>query len=260
MEKYDRIGKAYNDTRSADPYLLSRMRALLDYEAGQQVLDIGCGTGNYTIALAQAGLDMIGVEPSERMLVTARSRNAKISWYAGKAEKIPLADQSVDAVLASLTLHHWQDLAQGFKEVARVLKPKGRFMIFTATPAQMYGYWLNHYFPQMLADSIQQMPTWEAIEQAKSAAKLSLHKTEPYEIKDELQDHFLYVGKNRAEVYLDPQIRHGISSFSDLSRQEEVQKGLAQLALDIESGAIQKIAASYAHDKGDYLFVVLTKA
>lgn len=259
-EKYDRIGHGYNDTRTADPYLLSRMQALLAFEAGQQVLDIGCGTGNYTIALAEAGLNLIGVEPSEQMLTTARSRNATITWRSGRAEQIPLVDQSVDAVLASLTLHHWQDLRLGFKEVARVLKPGGRFVIFTATPAQMHGYWLNHYFPQMLADSIQQMPTWQAIEEAIGQAGLVLSKTEPYEVKDDLQDHFLYVGKNRPDIYLDPSIRQGISSFSDLSRQDEVKDGLRRLANDIESGAIKAIIDSYAHDKGDYLFVVGRKS
>ncbi|MEL6846516.1 MAG: class I SAM-dependent methyltransferase, partial [Bacteroidota bacterium] len=74
-EKYDRIGQGYNDTRQADPYLLSRMQTLLHCPVGEQVLDIGCGTGNYTIALAESGLSMIGVEPSEQMLATA-SRNA----------------------------------------------------------------------------------------------------------------------------------------------------------------------------------------
>ncbi len=259
MEKYDRIGKAYNDTRKADPYLLGRMQALLAYKKGQKVLDIGCGTGNYTIALAAAGLEMIGVEPSEQMLETARSRNASLSWHSGRAESIPLADQSVDAALASLTLHHWTNLVAGFKEVARVLKSGGRFVVFTATPKQMQGYWLNHYFPQMLADSMAQMPSWEAISSAAKQAELALVKTEAYEIHDQLEDHFLYVGKNRPDLYLEPEIRQGISSFSDLSRQEEVKEGLARLREDISTDAVHAIIKSYQHAKGDYLFVVLQK-
>ncbi|MEL7532497.1 MAG: class I SAM-dependent methyltransferase [Bacteroidota bacterium] len=259
MEKYDRIGKAYNDTRKADPYLLSRMQALLTKPAGKEVLDIGCGTGNYTIALAQAGYRMIGVEPSKQMLETAHSRNATVTWRSGRAERIPLADQSVDAALASLTLHHWTDLNVGFKEVARVLKTASRFVIFTATPAQMRGYWLNHYFPEMLADSMQQMPSWNAINMAAKGAGLALKQTEVYEIHDQLEDHFLYVGKNQPELYLQAEVRQGISSFSDLSRREEVEKGLAQLADDVKKGKIQEVIESYQHTEGDYLFLVLQK-
>ncbi|MEM6348203.1 MAG: class I SAM-dependent methyltransferase [Bacteroidota bacterium] len=260
MEKYDRIGKTYNDTRKADPYLLGRMQALLQCKAGQRVLDIGCGTGNYTIALAAAGLEMLGVEPSMQMLETARSRNASLSWHLGKAENIPLADSSVDAALASLTLHHWANLGAGFKEVARVLRSGGSFVIFTATPQQMQGYWLNHYFPQMLADSMAQMPNWDAITTAAKETGLVLLKTEAYEIHNQLVDHFLYVGKSRPQLYLSPEVRQGISSFADLSRKEEVEQGLKKLAHDIHSGAIQAVRQSYQHSNGDYLFVVWQKA
>ncbi|MEL6589291.1 MAG: class I SAM-dependent methyltransferase [Bacteroidota bacterium] len=257
-EKYDRIGQGYNDTRQADPYLLSRMQTLLHCPVGEQVLDIGCGTGNYTIALAESGLSMIGVEPSEQMLTTA-SRNAEIDWRKGHAESLPLSDQSVARVLASLTLHHWQDLKQGFAEVARVLKPSGRMLIFTATHEQMRGYWLNHYFPQMLADSIAQMPDWGDVVSAIETAGLKSLGTESYSVQDDLIDHFLYVGKNRPQLYLQAEIRRGISSFADLAYQDEVQKGLEQLRADITSGEWEAVRRQFTNAKGDYLFWLVEK-
>ena len=61
---YDAIGTGYNSTRQADPYLTSRLLYFLKPQPGKLYLDIGCGTGNYTIALSNQGLNFTGVEPS----------------------------------------------------------------------------------------------------------------------------------------------------------------------------------------------------
>ncbi len=90
MEKYDRIGIGYNQTRKADPYLLSRMNFLLNPSEGQKFADIGSGTGNYTIALNELGLDFTGIEPSDKMLEIARLKSERIEWQKGKAESIHL--------------------------------------------------------------------------------------------------------------------------------------------------------------------------
>ena len=79
-EKYDIIGKGYNTTRKADPYLSSRLFHLLSPVKGETYLDIGCGTGNYTIALNEMGVDFIAIDPSEEMLKIARSKNSNIDW------------------------------------------------------------------------------------------------------------------------------------------------------------------------------------
>ncbi len=140
--KYDEIGIDYNQTRKADAFLLDRLWFHLNASIEKQFLDIGCGTGNYTIELNRRGLSLIGVDPSEEMLKIARSKNDRIDWRPGKAEAIPVADECIDGVVASLTLHHWIDLNRGFNELHRILKPDGNLVIFTSTPRQMQGYWL----------------------------------------------------------------------------------------------------------------------
>lgn len=72
---YDNIGSGYNLTRQADPFLTERLIHHLKPELNQVYLDIGCGTGNYTIAIAQNGFSFWGIDPSEQMLDIARSRN-----------------------------------------------------------------------------------------------------------------------------------------------------------------------------------------
>ncbi len=254
--KYDRIGIGYNRSRQADPYLTSRMAYYLQLEKGKTYLDIGCGTGNYSNALWQAGLHFIGIDPSEVMLARARQANSNIVWQQGQASQTGLADNCVDGILASLTTHHWPDLQAGFTELHRVLKAGGRLLIFTATPAQMEAYWLNHYFPETLRKAMVQMPSFEATNAALIAAGFKVATTEKYFVKEDLQDLFLQSGKHRPELYFSPEIRSGISTFATLTNSAEVEQGLANLREDIDSGRIRTIISSYEGNAGDYLFLL----
>lgn len=62
-----------------------------------------------------------------------------------------------------------------------------------------------------------------------------------------------------SRMYLDPSVRNGISSFSMLANQPEVEKGLTKLNIDINSGAINEIIQNAQTDKGDYCFIVAEK-
>lgn len=255
-EIYDKIGFNYNSTRKADPHILERIFYHLSPVKEKKYLDIGCGTGNYTIALHQKGIDMVGVDPSLEMLKVAKSKNDTIEWKLGKAEAIPIENEKVDGIIVCLTLHHWKNLKQGFKELFRILNTTGKIIIFTSTPLQMQGYWLNRHFPKMMKDSILQMPSYEKIEKSMAQNGFEIIKTEPYFVKKDLQDLFLYSGKHRPELYLNKSIRQGISSFSSLSNAKEVEKGLENLANDIETRTISTIIQNYENDIGDYLFIV----
>jgi ubiquinone/menaquinone biosynthesis C-methylase UbiE len=257
--KYNHIGKGYNNTRRADPYLLERLHYHLNPINEGFYLDIGCGTGNYTAQLHDEETRFIGIDPSEKMLDKAKKTTPQIEWKLGKAENIPLENNSMEGVVGTLTLHHWDNLEKGFSELFRVMKPYTNVVLFTAIPKQMKGYWLNHYFPKMLADSIQQMPSMEKITNAMNAAGFNDIFTEKYNIQPDLKDQFLYAGKQNPTLYLDENVRNGISSFSHLAHQDEVQKGLAQLEKDIASGEINTIIKTYENNDGDYLFLLCQK-
>lgn len=258
-EKYDHIGKGYNNTRQADPYLADRLFVLLDPHPAGLYLDIGCGTGNYTHALHRRGVRFIGMDPSLEMLDKARQANGEIDWRVGRAEETNLNNAEVDGIMATLTIHHWQDLKQGFAELYRVLKPGGSLVLFTSTPAQMEGYWLNHYFPLMLRDSIHQMPAEDVVKSAMATAGFAEPMRETYAVAPDLQDLFLYSGKHDPWLYFKPAVRNGISSFSSLANREEVEAGLIELRKDIEIGKIKSVMQSYDHARGDYLFMQTTK-
>lgn len=259
MEKYDVIGQGYNRTRQADPYLLERMQYHLQSGEGKQYLDVGCGTGNYTIALSKQGLSFTGIDPSEKMLANARQKSEHVDWISGRVEGLPFENETFDGVLASLTTHHWSDLDQGFSEIYRVLKPGGKLVIFTSNPHQMQGYWLNYYFPKMLSVSMVQMPAFEVVEKQLYEAGFSQINTEKYFVQPDLQDLFLYSGKHDPKLYFNPQVRQGISSFSDLANADEVATGLQKLQRDIETGKIAEVIQQFKNDRGDYLFILADK-
>lgn len=257
--KYNTIGKGYNQTRKADSYLAERLLFHLDPESEKLYLDIGCGTGNYTNEFQQRGYNFIGIDPSERMLKTAKDKNNQIDWRIGTAENTKLKDCSIDGIIGSLTIHHWNNINTAFEELFRILKPQGKIVVFTSTQEQMKGYWLNEYFPKMLEDSIKQMPKYKDILNALESAGFSFETSEKYFIKPDLEDKFLYCGKQNPQLYFDETIRNGISSFSDLSNKTEVKQGLQKLKTDIYSKHIDSIINNYENDLGDYLFITAKK-
>jgi SAM-dependent methyltransferase len=89
-----------------------------------RVVDLGAGTGILTRALLAAGHDVIPVEPDQQMRTQLVAGTPGVTALAGSAEEIPLADASVDAVVAGQA-YHWFDPARTHLEIARVLRPGG---------------------------------------------------------------------------------------------------------------------------------------
>lgn len=252
---YNRIGLGYNQTRQADPYLAECLNVLLSPESGKQYLDIGCGTGNYTIALHKKGVHLQGLDPSEEMLSKAMSKAPTLSWKQASAEAIPFPDDTFDGAISTLTLHHWTDLEQGMREVYRVVN-QGKWVILTGFPSQMNNYWLCAYFPKMMKASNAFMHTEDQLFGTMDKVGWKQLQIEPYSVQPDLQDLFLYSGKHHPERYFDENFRNGISSFRLKANEQEVAAGLQQLRKDLDSGKWQEIVAQFDGKAGDYAFVV----
>ena len=253
---YNTIGKGYNTTRKADPYIAGRLHELLSPVPGGIYLDIGCGTGNYLVALTQKGLNMRGADPSATMLQEAREKNPGAALVCANVENLPFDNDSFDGSIATFTFHHWTDKRKGLDEMHRVLKPGARLVFLSFTPEQMRGYWLYHYFPEMIQRSWELVPGIGGMEKLLNESGFQQVTTEKYFVQDDLQDHFLYSNKYRPEAYLDEDIRKGISSFAAFSTPGEVAAGLKALEADIETGAVKEIINSYENEHGDYLFYI----
>ncbi|WP_254544540.1 class I SAM-dependent methyltransferase [Halomarina pelagica] len=102
---------------------------LLAPERGERVLDLGCGTGHLTAAIADAGATAVGVDRERSMLAEARVAHPDAAFVEGDARALPLRG-GLDAVFSNAALH-WvpeADAGRVAGEVARVLRPGGRFV------------------------------------------------------------------------------------------------------------------------------------
>ena len=256
---YNSIGKGYNDTRKADPYISGRIAAHLQPVDGSVYLDIGCGTGNYLQYLTEHGVSLWGIDPSETMLDTAKQKCPGSTLVKGYAEKIPATDDFFSGAMAIFTFHHWTSKQRALSELYRVLKPGSRLVFLSFTPEQMDGYWLAHYFPGMIARSGALIPGEGIMKAMLHEAGFAAVDTEKYFVHEGLQDHFLYSNKFAPAQYLNPEIRKGISSFAAFCDDSELHHGLAMLQQDIASGNIDSVTKSYINDKADYIFYIATK-
>src|SRR5207248_2396946 len=101
MTLYDRIGTTYDSTRRADPYIVGRLLHHLRPRPDATYLDLGCGTANYTSALAAAGVRIVGVEPSSTMRAKAQAKVPDLRLCAALAEALPMRSASIAGGLAT---------------------------------------------------------------------------------------------------------------------------------------------------------------
>ncbi|MEZ5093270.1 class I SAM-dependent methyltransferase [Nocardioides sp.] len=115
---YDRGRPGY--PREAAAWLVGRDRA--------QVLELGAGTGKLTAELVALGHDVHATDPDEAMLAILTERVPEARTSVAAAEELPLADRSVDVVVAAQAFH-WFDLDRALPEIARVLRPGGHLSL-----------------------------------------------------------------------------------------------------------------------------------
>ncbi|WP_375467512.1 class I SAM-dependent methyltransferase [uncultured Nostoc sp.] len=258
MAVYEQIGKGYDLTRRADPEISAQLAVHLQLKSDYSYLDVACGTGNYTLALAKYGGIWYGVDQSKQMIDTATNKSNAVAWQVAESQALPYADETFSGVLCTLAIHHFAALTPAFREIYRVLTA-GYFVLFTATPEQINKYWLVEYFPEAIHKSAEQMPSLEKVKYALNEAGFKSIHIKPYSISENLQDLFLYSGKHRPEIYLDENVRSGISTFALLASADEIAAGCERLAADINTGRITEIVNKYENNQGDYLFVIADK-
>jgi ubiquinone/menaquinone biosynthesis C-methylase UbiE len=115
---------------------------LLGDVKGKRVLELGCGTGETAVALAQQGAVVIGIDTSEERLAIARARGddaeVRVDWHHGDlADLAFLRADSIDVVVSIHVLSEVDDAARLFRQVERVLRPNAPFVFSAEHPVAL---------------------------------------------------------------------------------------------------------------------------
>ncbi|HSM46055.1 MAG TPA: methyltransferase domain-containing protein [Acidimicrobiia bacterium] len=131
MTTYD--SRRYALLNRWDPSHLRRIDRLIAIDVGDRVLEVGCGQGHLTEAIASRGVDIIGVDANPRAPEVAA--NGRIRHMS--AESLEFEDRTFDTVISVHAIEHMQQLSQALAEMVRVLKPGGRAVfVYPAEPVQ----------------------------------------------------------------------------------------------------------------------------
>jgi demethylmenaquinone methyltransferase/2-methoxy-6-polyprenyl-1,4-benzoquinol methylase len=155
---FDRIAGVYdlmNTVMTAGLHHRWRARAvdLARVGAGDRALDVATGTGDLAIELARRGAEVVGSDFSDGMLARAREKDPSIRWEHADAMALPYDDGMFAAATVGFGARNFGDLAQGLREMARVVRPGGRVVVLEITTPQkpplstFFSVWFDRIVP-----------------------------------------------------------------------------------------------------------------
>lgn len=157
---FDAVAKRYDLTNAilsggnAALWRTATVKAIAP-EPGERILDVACGTGTSTAAIAKRGAEVVGIDFSPGMIAEAMRRHPKLEFVAGDAQALPFGDEEFDAVTISFGLRNVADPQAALAEMYRVLRPGGRLVVteFSTPPVAIvratYSGYLRRVLPQI---------------------------------------------------------------------------------------------------------------
>jgi ubiquinone/menaquinone biosynthesis C-methylase UbiE len=149
MIPFDNEAKEYDNWYStklgnlADKVESELVLNLLQPYKGMKILDAGCGTGHYSIKLAERGCDVTGIDISSNMLNIARKKsgdlNLPVTFINASAAALPFENNLFDAVISVVAVEFMDDIEKSIEEMLRVTKPGGRIVIGTINKNSAWG-------------------------------------------------------------------------------------------------------------------------
>lgn len=214
-------GIGYAQQRQTDP----RIAHFVELAIGdaRTVLNVGAGAGSYE----SVDRHFIAVEPSSAMRAQ-RPRHLSPA-IRGIAEDLPLDDQSVDASMASVTIHQWSDVDKGISELKRVTR--GPIVILTFDGDALDRFWLNHYCPEVIEAERKRYPKIEWL-----CDRLGgIVDCQAVQIPIDCLDGFTEAFYARPERFLNDSVRRSQSAWTFIPAEDQT-RAMKKLANDLESG------------------------
>lgn len=228
---YDKFGQEYAGHRQTDPRIAQHVFAEL--EGMQTVLNVGAGAGSYE----PPDKYVTAVEPSIVMR-KQRLENGKVPAINATADSLPFDDDSFDAVMAMVTVHHWPDMEKGLKELKRVAKKK--VIVMTFDPDCLDDFWNAKYFPEVIEIERQRYPNNELVVKALGGNC----ELKPIPIPLDCMDGFQEAFYGRPEAFLSEAVRKNQSAWGFLPEGSEPAI-VKRLADDLASGKWDELYGEY---------------
>ena len=167
MGDFTEIAKDYDKGRSGENvgFWAEEARRLARLGDGPLILDLGCGTGIYTLGIGSlASATMCGLDPSVGMLRRAMEKSASTHWFNAVGERMPVRSSVFDCVFSSQVWHHIEDRQGTADECGRVLRTGGAVVIRTISHDQLRGKTVFEFFPEILGNQLRVYPSMEDFE------------------------------------------------------------------------------------------------
>ncbi len=164
MREFEAIAKEYDKGRRGESveFWAGETARLAHLDDGSLVLDLGCGTGIYTVGIGlETGASMCGLDPVSTMLARACEKTRTIPWMNAVGEWLPMRAGVFDCLFSSQVWHHIAEKQRTADECFRVLKPGGALVIRTISHEQLRGKVVFEYFPEILAHQLEVYPSEE---------------------------------------------------------------------------------------------------
>jgi SAM-dependent methyltransferase len=218
---YELHGRTYGRHRRADPRIATRIHAALG--DAKTVLNVGAGTGSYE----PGDRWVLAVEPSATM--RAQRATDAAPAIAARAESLPLDDDAVDAAMACVTIHHWDNAAAGLAELRRV--SRGPVVVFTFELRDLPA-WQHEFLREGL---VKEIPRFPAIADL-AVALGGRTRVERIPTPGDCEDGFFEAFWRRPEALLDAELRSAQSMWRLLEPGVE-ERMVTRLAAALDSGA-----------------------
>ena len=162
--EFGKIAKDYDKGRGSEnvEFWARETQRLASIGGDSAVLDLGCGTGLYTVGIMErVGCTMLGFDPVPGMLGQAREKSREVHWLNAMGERLPLRDSLLDCVFSSQVWHHIEDRQGTADECGRVLREGGHAVIRTISHEQLHEKVVFMYFPEIKANQLRVYPSNE---------------------------------------------------------------------------------------------------
>jgi ubiquinone/menaquinone biosynthesis C-methylase UbiE len=223
---YEGIASDYARHRQVHPEVLRGLVSTGGIDRDSKVLEVGCGTGNYILALERlVGCQCRGIDPSEGMLSKAEAKSAGVDLRLGRAESIDFPSDFFDLVFSVDVIHHVKDRPTYFREAYRVLMGGGKVCTVTDSEAIIrHRQPLSIYFPETIESELDRYPRISELRELMEQVGFGVISKELVEFSYQLTDIRAYQDK--------------VFSALHLIREDAFQRGIRRMEADLNASPI----------------------